>query len=79
MSLLRERVKESSSAALICLHEPSLALQFCDRLIVMDEGKCIAQLDPKNDSIEKMETYLSRVYGEIKLYKIDDKLVMLPR
>ena len=79
MSLLKERVKETAGAALICLHEPSLALQFCHRLIVIDEGRCIAQLDPRNDSFEKMEACLSRVYGDVRLYRIEDKLVMLPR
>ena len=79
MSLLLERVEETGGAAIICLHEPSLAMQFCHRLIVIDEGKCIAQLHPKNDSLEKMEACLSRVYGDIKLHRIEDKLVMLPR
>lgn len=79
MQLIRERVEKAEGTALICLHEPSLALQFCDRLILLEGGKCIAQLLPKSDSIEKMEEYLSRIYGEITLHRINGRLVMLPR
>ncbi len=79
MKLIGERVKETEGAALICMHEPSLALQLCHKLVLIEGGRCIAELIPEKDSIEKMEMYLSRVYGEITLHRIDGRLVMLPR
>ncbi len=79
MDIISRKVKESGKAALVCLHEPSVALQYCDRLVLIGQGKCIAQLKPKTDDISKMEEALCQIYGEISLVDVDGRLVILPR
>ncbi len=78
MELIKNKVAEKSSVAIVCLHEPSVALQFCDMLVLIDGGRCIAQLAPKTDSVEKMEEKLKIIYGDVKLVSVGEKLVMLP-
>jgi len=79
ISLIKNKIKEWGSACLVCLHEPSVALQYCDRLVLIDGGKCIAQLKPQRDSVEVMEEKLKLIYGNIRLATVDGRIVMLPR
>lgn len=78
-ALIKNKIKEWGSACLVCLHEPSVALQYCDRLVLIDGGKCIAQLKPQRDSIEVMEEKLKLIYGNIRLAAVDGRIVMLPQ
>ncbi len=79
MKLISDKLKESGGAAIVSLHEPSVALRYCDRLVLIRDGRCIAQLCTNRDSLEEMEKKLQSVYGEIKLLDVEGSLVMLPR
>ena len=82
LSLLRDNAKKENRAALVSLHDPSLALNYCRRLILIDEGRVIGIIEPETDPIEKTEALLCRIYGSISLQKCIGKsgqtyLVML--
>ena len=51
------------------LHDPALALNFCDDLLVLSGGNVRAVLRPAADPLEKMERHLSEVYGSISLHR----------
>ena len=61
---------------LAALHDPQLALQVCDRLILLCGGTVGAVLYPKTDELSHMEKALCRIYGKVKLHKMEDTLVM---
>lgn len=65
--LLREIVTEQQKACLFCLHDPCLALEFCDKLLVIKDGTVLAMLCPAQDSIEKMQAVLREIYGPVSL------------
>lgn len=82
LSLLRDYAKNGSKAALVSLHDPSLALNYCHRLLLVDEGRLIGIIHPETDSIEEMESLLCRIYGSISLQRCANRsgqtyLVML--
>lgn len=79
MGLISDKIKESGSIAVVCLHEPSVALQYCHRLALIEGGKCIARLCPESDSLEAMEEKLKLIYGEIALARVGGRIVMLPK
>ncbi len=79
IGLIKNKMKEKGSIAVVCLHEPSVALQYCERLVLIEGGKCIAQLNPQSDSLETMEEKLKLIYGDIILERVGGKTVMLPR
>ncbi len=58
--------------ALICLHDPVLALACCDTLILLKNGRLICTLQPKTDSVQDMEKAFSEIYGPVKLLEIPD-------
>lgn len=71
-----------SRCGIVTLHDPSLALNFCDRLIVLDHGAVIGQLHPGSDAPEEMEAVLAHIYGDISLLRCQTRggqtqLVML--
>ena len=67
LSLLRNWLMSGKRSAIVALHDPVLALNFCDKLLVLDEGGIAGVVEPKNDPIDKMEQLLGRVYGDVSL------------
>lgn len=62
---------------LTALHDPQLALQTADRVILLKDGTVDSILQPKKDDLSHMEQALCRIYGQVRLYKIEDHTVMV--
>ena len=82
LALLRGWTAEGGRAALVTLHDPGLALNCCDRLLILAEGGVQGVLAPKTDPLPRMEEQLSAVYGAVSLARCRDRagreqLVML--
>lgn len=69
LALLRGWVKDNRCSAVVALHDPSLALNFCDRLLLVGESGVLGAFEPKAASLDKMETLLSMVYGSVSLQR----------
>ena len=82
MRLLSGLAAGSGKAALVTLHDPALALEYCGRLVLLRDGVCSSVLHPASDSVSRMEQALSEIYGPVRLKRIEDleppRLVMLP-
>jgi len=82
LSMLRSWVEKGDRAALIALHDPGLALRYCDRLLLLDGGGISGIISPATDAPVTMEKALSVIYGEVSLLRCcdrggRDRLVML--
>lgn len=82
MDILRKWTDEKKVGAIAALHDPSLALNYCDQLLVLSEGKIQGCISPKTDSAESMENMLSCIYGPVSLHEVENRsgmkrLVML--
>ena len=62
---------------LSALHDPQLALQVCDTLLLLKDKAVFAVLHPQKDTIEQMEQALCGIYGTVKLRKVEESLVMI--
>ena len=82
MRLLSGMVTGSGKAALVTLHDPALALEYCRRLVLLRDGVCLSVLHPASDSVSHMEQALGAIYGPVRLKPLEDhgkrRLVMLP-
>ena len=67
MGLLRTYVTKHNAAALVTLHDPSLALNYCDTLLVLSDSVLLGELHPFSTPLSKMEQLLSSIYGTISL------------
>ena len=82
MGNVRSHVEDNEACALVSLHDINLALNFCDKLLLIKNGKINSSVDVKNEDISSIEQKLKDVYGEIRLVRIKensgkDSLVMV--
>ena len=67
LQIIRNWTREDTRCAVVTLHDPALALNFCDTLLLLEGGQCIGTLRPGKDSCEQMAAMLSRLYGSVTL------------
>ena len=67
LTTIRHWLTKGDRCAVVTLHDPALALNFCDELLLIDQGTCIGTLRPKEDSLDAMANLLSRIYGAVTL------------
>lgn len=82
LALIRSWVREGGRFALVALHDPMLALNECDELLLLKDGRALGMLHPASDSQARMETLLCELYGRVNLVSLADRtgrrhLVML--
>ena len=73
MEQLKDMIKGQEKAAVLCLHDPLLALEFCDEILLLKEGNIYEILKPEKDSTEKIEQALQNIFGKIRLLECFDK------
>ena len=61
---------QKQGSILITLHDVSLALNCCDEIFLLKDGKICVQIAPQNDSIDYMERCLSAIYGPVCLMQV---------
>jgi iron complex transport system ATP-binding protein len=82
LQIIRQQVQAEGRMALISLHDPVLALNCCDDLLLIKDGTATGILHPAADSAENMAALLSQIYGPVTLTALNDRqgrrhLVML--
>lgn len=73
LALLRNWAAAQNRSAIVTLHDPALALNFCDRLLLLSEGGVSDILQPQTDTLDKMEQCLSMVYGPVSLQRCHNR------
>jgi iron complex transport system ATP-binding protein len=77
LKLVRELVRENERAGLITMHDPNLALKWCDRILLLKDGRIYGEIDPRRDTREHIRDNLSKLYGEIEVLSYKDDYVMI--
>ncbi len=82
LDILRQWIREKDSSAIMTLHDPLLALNYCDQLLLLKDGEVLGEVYPQRDPLDKMEQMLSNVYGTVSLQYVHTRsghrsLVML--
>ena len=72
MEILDQWVHQGTRTAILNLHDPGLALRYCDRLVLLHEGIVAGVLNPASDSLKEMEEQLARIYGKVTLTRCLD-------
>ena len=73
LSLIRDWIEKADGSAMVTLHDPVLALNHCDKLMILRDGEIMDILCPHQDSLEKMEQALRNVYGPVSLHRIKNR------
>lgn len=69
LGLIRQWLSATGSCALVTLHDPQLALNTCDALLLLQDGRLVGKLHPGTDSREQLEAQLSGIYGNLSIHK----------
>ena len=82
MELIRGWLRQGERCGIVTLHDPMLALNFCDELLLLSGGKLTGRVRPGEDGLDKMEAMLEAIYGRVSLLRCKtqtgpEQLVML--
>ncbi len=66
---VRHLAKHQGKTALLVLHDPELALRYCDRLLILHEGCLCADVPVAGVSEETLQQALRRLYPHMTLRK----------
>ena len=83
-ALLAQLVHTGGKTALVCLHDPALALDSCDILVVLQGGGGRGGAAPQNrPRLPCLQAALAAVYGPLELLPVTDcrgrrRLALLP-
>ncbi|MBR4069245.1 MAG: ABC transporter ATP-binding protein [Clostridia bacterium] len=70
---VRRWVRQRNGTAVLSLHDPGLALNHCDRLLLLKNGGCHGMLCPGETPPEEMEALLAGIYGAVSLRRCTDR------
>lgn len=70
-------IHSDGKAGLITLHDPNLALAYCDRLLLLQNGEIAAEFMPKEASVQDIQYYLSIIYGNVTVLDHNGRYNML--
>ena len=76
LSKIRELIREENKAGLITLHDPNFAMAYCDRLLLLKEGRLVGELDMRRAKADEVKKKLSLIYGDIELLQSGDSFLM---
>lgn len=77
LSKIRETIHSQGRAGLITLHDPNFALAYCDRLLLMVQGRIVRELFLADAKREEVEAALTCVYGDIHVLEYEHGFVMV--
>lgn len=78
LHMLKDMVHQHQKAGLLILHDPNVALDCCDQLLLLKDGHLCAPLYPSTDSEEKMSDAFSELYGAVHVFKKDGHCFLYP-
>ena len=73
LQILRQWIDEGERCAVVSLHDPMLALNSCDRILLLHGGTIAGEIHPGADDLQEIEEKLSMVYGCVSLHRLNDR------
>lgn len=70
--ILQQLVKSKHKTAMIVIHNPLYALMYCNRVLLMDDGKIISEIKPQQESCKEITKKIQLIYSNIIIKKDDE-------
>ena len=70
MARVREMTQEGRCCALVALHDASLALNRCDRVLILQGGVIGCELDMRSAQEEQVCAAMRLLYGDVKTARV---------
>lgn len=73
LDIIRSWIGSRTRSAMVALHDPMLALNCCDELLLLKDGCVLGMLHPAADPLDRTESQLSQIYGPVELTVCRDR------
>ena len=70
LNLLGRHLERTQSAAIVSMHDPLLALNYCRKILLLSGGSVLGTIHPACDALSDMEWMLSAIYGPVSLQRL---------
>lgn len=77
LNKIREIVKKHKKGGIITLHDPNYALNYCDRIIILEDGKLYSDFTTETVELDFLQEIFKKIYGEIELIKHKKKFILV--
>ena len=77
LSNIKDILREQDKIGIITLHDPNFALNYCDKIIIINEGSINAEFSTKDISMKYLKDTFSKLYGEISIVRHKEKYVIV--
>ena len=77
LSKIRQVVKDEKKIGLITLHDPNMALNYCDKIIILKDNKKFADFYTDNVNSEFLTEIFTKIYGEIEIIENKGKYLVV--
>ena len=67
-----QNIISDNKCALMCIHSPELALEYCDRILLMKDGKIVSDIDVHAASLSEINEKMSLIYDNINVTECTD-------
>ena len=74
LKIIRDWVRQDGRFGFVALHDPMLALNECDELLLIRDGHSLGVIRPASDPAGRMEEMLSEIYGSVSLASCMDRM-----
>lgn len=74
MQLLRQWADEREGSVLVTLHDPQLALNTCDRILMIRDGRILSEVLPGQEEQRLTEKKLAEVFGALSIHSLTDRV-----
>ena len=78
LSEVKKQIHTEKKAGLVTLHDPGLAIRYCDHLFLFNDGKIVDELDLSRANLRDIEKCLSQIYGDISIIEHEKKYLVVP-
>ncbi len=70
---IRDIIVNEQKGGLITIHNPSFALNYCHKIIILKDAKIACTIDMNCATTSEIEGALSSIYGDVKVLKSDGR------
>lgn len=74
---IRKIIKDQNKIGIITLHDPNLALQYCDKIIILQDGQIFSEFNIRDVDKNFICNIFSKIYGEISIVEHMDKYIIV--
>jgi len=76
LAKIRDIIHQQNKVGLVTLHDPNFALEYCDKIVLIANGKLLGELRPKTATEQEVLTHLSKIYGNIDVLEHRGRFVV---